>query len=71
MYFVVFQGDWQKIKYGIHYPRFGVKEEHLQGYLDEFKFRRIHEDEDIFKSFLNTVSKVYDGNCRKSECKFC
>ena len=64
-------GMWQKAKYGIHMPRFSIKEKHLSSYLGTFLWRQKHKDQDLFICFLRAASELYNGNCGRQGCPHC
>ena len=46
------EGTWQKIKHGVSFPKFGIKSEHLGGYLAEYHWRCIAGDRERFTFFF-------------------
>jgi transposase-like protein len=65
------ESDWQKIKRGVHFPRFGVKDDHLGGYLAEHIWRGKGERRNLFPLFVREVAKIFDGGCKKKPCCYC
>ena len=51
------EGHWRNAKCKL--PKFGVRKHLFSTYLAEFIWRYMHRDEDLFRIFLNDVTKVY------------
>jgi transposase-like protein len=66
------EGTWQKIKHGVHFPKFGIKSGFLGGYLAEYHWRCFVGDSgDRYMKFLECIREVFNGKCAKKECNFC
>lgn len=65
------ESDWQKIKQGVHFPRFRVCDSHLGGYLAKHLWRVKYNGESLFDQFLRDAGKIYDGQCKKANCIHC
>ena len=51
------EGQWRHMKASM--PKFGVRKHMYSGYLAEFLWRYLHKEEDLFKVFVNDITKVY------------
>ena len=65
------EGAWQKAKHGVHMPRFGVKNSHLNGYLATYIWRQKHKNGDLLVDFLDELKAQFGGRCKMANCKHC
>ena len=51
------EGHWRQMK--VNLPTHGRKKEHYSSYLAEFIWRYVNRRNDLFKTFLKDVARVY------------
>eukprot|EP00112_Aurelia_sp_Birch-Aquarium-sp1_P000279 Seg1022.2 transcript_id=Seg1022.2/GoldUCD/mRNA.D3Y31 product="putative transposase-like protein" protein_id=Seg1022.2/GoldUCD/D3Y31 len=54
------EAHWRQAK--ASFPKFGVKKEQYSSYLAKFIWRYRNKGDDLFKTFINDITKVYDIN---------
>lgn len=64
-------GDGQKIKHGLHFPRFGVTEKHLGSYLAKHLWCSQNRGREVFENFLVCAAHIYNGTCSQDNCSHC